>query len=146
MKITIIASQPTRRNKPTKLQGLDKKLWQQFDICDMTLSTGVQHLYIFNIVAHLIYFFLPNVWKASYAIFVDIPYWLPYSMVKFISWVVPGPSQWLFRVAIRPVFPGHVFFFRVKNSVRPDFLNLAKCPGFLINDCLSLFPINSMLL
>ena len=40
------------------------------------------------------------------------------------------------RVAIRPVFPGHVLFFRVKNSVWPDFLNLAKCLGFLINDCL----------
>ena len=49
------------------------------------------------------------------------------------------------KVAIHPVFPGHVLFFRVKNSVRPDFLNLAKCLGFLINDRLSLFPINSML-
>ena len=35
------------------------------------------------------------------------------------------------RAVIRPVFPGHVLFFRVKNSVRPDFLNLAKCPVFL---------------
>ena len=34
------------------------------------------------------------------------------------------------RVAIRLVFPGHVFFFRVKNSVWVDFLNLAKRPGF----------------
>ena len=49
------------------------------------------------------------------------------------------------RVAICLVFPGHVLFFRVKNSVRADFLNLAKCPGFLINDHLLLFPINSML-
>ena len=49
------------------------------------------------------------------------------------------------RVAIRLGFPGRVLFFRVKNSVRPNFLNLAKCPGFLINDRLSLFPINSML-
>ena len=49
------------------------------------------------------------------------------------------------RVAIRPVFPGHVLFFRVKNSVRPDFLNLVKCPGFWIINCLSLFPTKSML-
>ena len=34
------------------------------------------------------------------------------------------------RVAIRSVFPGHVRFFRVKNSVRANFLILAKCPGF----------------
>ena len=33
-------------------------------------------------------------------------------------------------VAIHLVFPGHVLFFRVKNSVRPDFFHLAKCPGF----------------
>ena len=45
---------------------------------------------------------------------------------------------YLFRVAIRTVFPGHVLFFRVKNSVRRDFLNVANR--------LSLFPINSMLL
>ena len=45
-----------------------------------------------------------------------------------------------------PVFPPkHVLFFRLKNSVRLDFLNLVKCPGFWINDCLSLFPIKSML-
>ena len=43
------------------------------------------------------------------------------------------------RVAIRPVFPRHVLFFRVKNSVRPDFFNFMKCPGFLIDDPLSLF-------
>ena len=49
------------------------------------------------------------------------------------------------RVAIRPVFAGRVLIFRVGNSVRADFFNLAKCPGFLINDRLSLFPINSML-
>ena len=30
------------------------------------------------------------------------------------------------RVVICPVFPGHVLFFRVKNSVRADFLNLTK--------------------
>ena len=44
---------------------------------------------------------LPNVWKASYtisaSIFVDVPYWPPYSTDKFISCVVPGPSQWLFH-------------------------------------------------
>ena len=31
------------------IQGLDKKSWQQFDISDMALFTGVQHLYTFNI-------------------------------------------------------------------------------------------------
>ena len=49
----------------------------------------------------LIYHLLPNIWKASYtigaSIFVDIPYWPPYSMVNFISCVVPGPSQWFFH-------------------------------------------------
>ena len=49
------------------------------------------------------------------------------------------------RVAIRLDFPGHVLFIRVKNFVRPDFSNLEECPGFLTNDRLSLFPINSML-
>ena len=71
------------------------------DISDMALFTGVQHLCIFNIVAPLIYHLLPNVWKASYtistSIFVDVPYWPPYSTDKFISYVVPGPSQWFFH-------------------------------------------------
>ena len=53
--------------------------------------------------------------------------------------------RWKSRVAIRPVFPGNGPFFRVKNSVRPDFLNLAKVRVFLINDRSLLFPINSML-
>ena len=55
-------------------------------------------------------------------------------------------SVMVVRVAKRLVFPGYVLFFRIKNSVWLDFLNLAKCPGFLINDCLSLFLINSMFL
>ena len=42
---------------------------------------------------------LPNVWKESYtiseSIFVDIPYWSPYSKDKFGSCVVPGPSHGL---------------------------------------------------
>ena len=49
----------------------------------------------------LIYHLLPNVWKASYtisaSIFVDVPYWQSYSTDKFISCVVPGPSQWFFH-------------------------------------------------
>ena len=49
------------------------------------------------------------------------------------------------RVVIRLVFPAHVLFFRVKNSVWADFLNLTKCPGFWTNYHLSLFLINSML-
>ena len=46
------------------------------------------------------YLKLPNVWKAPYtiiaSIFVDVPYWPLYSWDKFISCVVPGPSQWFF--------------------------------------------------
>ena len=42
-----------------------------------------------------------NVWKASYtisaSIFVDVPYWPPCSTYKFISCVVPGPSQWFYH-------------------------------------------------
>ena len=53
---------------------------------------------IINIVTPLIYHLLSNVWKASYtisaSIFVDVPYWPPYSTEKFISCVVPGLSQW----------------------------------------------------
>ena len=67
----------------------------------MALFTEVQHLCIFNIVAPLIYHLLPNVWKAphtiSVSIFVDVPYWPPHSMNKFISFVVPGPPQWFFH-------------------------------------------------
>ena len=37
------------------------------------------------------------------------------------------------RLAIRPVFPGHVLFFRIKNSVRANLLNLTKCPEFWTN-------------
>ena len=44
---------------------------------------------------------LPNVWRASYtisaSIFVDVPYWQPYSTDKFISCVVPVPSQRFFH-------------------------------------------------
>ena len=42
-------------------------------------------------------------------------------------------------------FPDMSSFFRVENSVWANFFNLAKCPGFLINYRLSLFPINSVL-
>ena len=49
----------------------------------------------------LIYHLLPNVWNASYtissSIFLDVPYWLPYSTDNFISCVLPGPSQWFFH-------------------------------------------------
>ena len=50
---------------------------------------------------HLIYHLVSNVWKALYtisaSIFVYVPYWLPYSTDKFISCVVPGPSQRFFH-------------------------------------------------
>ena len=66
----------------------------------MALVTWVQHLYTFNIVA-LTYHLLPNVWKAPYtittSIFVHVPYWQPHNTDKFISYVVPGPSHWLFH-------------------------------------------------
>ena len=49
------------------------------------------------LISHL----LPNDWKASYSIsasiFIDVPYWSPYITDKFISCVVPGPSQWFFH-------------------------------------------------
>ena len=49
----------------------------------------------------LIYHLLPNVWKASCfisaSLFLDVPYWPLYSMDKFISCVIPGPSQWFFH-------------------------------------------------
>ena len=67
----------------------------------MALFTAVQHLCSFNIVAPIIYHLLPNVWKASYtisaSIFVDVPYRPVYCTDKFISCVVPGPSQWSFH-------------------------------------------------
>ena len=70
---------------------------QQFDISDMAIFTAVQLLCTFNIVALLIYHLLPNVLKASYnistSIFVDVPYWQPYSTETFISCIVPGISQ-----------------------------------------------------
>ena len=74
---------------------MNKKNWQQFDISDMALFTGVQYS------RSLIYHLLPNVWKASYtisaSICVDVRYWPLYSTDKFISCVVPGPSQWFFH-------------------------------------------------
>ena len=73
----------------------------QFDIFDMALFTGVQHLYTLNIVSPLIYHLFPKVSKASYtigaSIFVDVQYLLPYSKDKLISCIVPGPSQWFFH-------------------------------------------------
>ena len=49
----------------------------------------------------LIYYIFPNVWKALYtisaSIFVDVPYWPPYSTDKLISCVVPGPPQRFFH-------------------------------------------------
>ena len=51
---------------------------------------------------------LPNVWKASdtisASIFVDVPYWPPYSTDKFISCVVPVPSQRFFHFGEEIVF------------------------------------------
>ena len=55
----------------------------------------------YTVVTLLIYHFLPNVCKELYtisiSIFVDVPYWLLYSMDKFISYVVLvlDPSQWV---------------------------------------------------
>ena len=72
------------------------------------LFTGV-HLFIFNIVAPVIYLLLPNVWKASYttgaSTFVDVPYLLPYSTDKFITCVVLGLSQRFFHFGEEIVIP-----------------------------------------
>ena len=62
------------------------------DISDMVLFTGVQHLCTFN--SHPLITFYKMFGRR---IFVDVPYWLPYSTNKFISCVVPGPSQWFFH-------------------------------------------------
>ena len=44
---------------------------------------------------------LSNVWKASYtisaSIFVDFSHWSSYNTYKFISYALPGPSQWVFH-------------------------------------------------
>ena len=72
----------------------------KFDISEVALFTGVQHLCTFNIVASLLSpssKCLGGVVHLTASIFVNIPYWLPYSMDKFISCVVPGPSQWFFH-------------------------------------------------
>ena len=65
--------------------------WQECNIYCMYL----------NKITPIIYHLLPNVRKALYSIsvsiFVDVPYWLPYSIDKFISCVVQGPSQWFFH-------------------------------------------------
>ena len=66
----------------------------------MTLFSGMQHLCTFNIVASLIYHLLPKVLKSytiSASTFLDVPYWQSYSTNKFISYVVPGLSQWFFH-------------------------------------------------
>ena len=61
------------------------------------------NIYVSNLEYNrpLIYQLLPNFWKSSYtisaSIFFDVPYWLPYSMDKFISCVVSGPSEWFFH-------------------------------------------------
>ena len=63
-------------------------------------SQGTTFMYL-QYSRPLIYHFLPNVWKTSFtismSIFVDVPYWPHYSMDKFISCVVPGPTQWFFH-------------------------------------------------
>ena len=67
----------------------------------MALFTVVQHLCPFSIVASLIYYLLPNIWKTSYIIctpiFVVVPYLPPYSTDMFISYVVSDPSQVFFH-------------------------------------------------
>ena len=61
----------------------------------MALFIGIQHLCTFNIDVTLIIHLMPNVWKGSYTIsastYVNVPYWPPYSMDKFIFCVLFGP-------------------------------------------------------
>ena len=70
----------------------------------------------------LIYHLLPNVWKASYrptistSIFVYVPYWPPYSKDKFISCVLPGPSQWFFQFWRRNRM--YIWGFRARQHLR----------------------------
>ena len=67
----------------------------------MALFEGVKRVPSIQLPLPLVFHHLPNVWMASYtisaSIFVDVLYWLPYSMDKFISCVVPGPLQWFFQ-------------------------------------------------
>ena len=71
-----------------------------YAIC-MILTTRSTTIMYLQYSRPLIYHILSNVWKASYTIsatiFVDIPYWPPYSTDKFISCVIPGPAQWFFH-------------------------------------------------
>ena len=70
------------------------------------IHKGTTFMYLQYSHPALIYYLLPNVWKASYtisvSIFVDVLYWMLYSMDKFITYIVPGPLQrfFLFREEI----------------------------------------------
>ena len=52
-------------------------------------------------ILKVLYYLLSNFWKVSYtistSIFVDVLYWLPYYMDKFIFCVAPDSSKWLFH-------------------------------------------------
>ena len=78
----------------------------------MVLFTVVQHLWSFDISRLLIYHQFPNVWNASCSIsasiFVDVPYWLPYSMDKCIFCVVPVPPSGSFTLANMGGSPGEL--------------------------------------
>ena len=109
----------------------------------MALFTGVQHLCTFKMVASLIYHLLPILWKASYtfstAIFVTVPYWLPYNTDKFIFCVVPGPSQWFFYFGEEIVIVwAHI------GRVRWMFQNLPLQPAQEVHDSSSVTPCNVM--
>ena len=79
----------------------------------------------------LIYHLLPNVWKVSYTIrasmFVDVPYWPPYSTDKYILLCsavgqavecTPVTQRARVRSPVRTSFLGEVFFRGFTSSVR----------------------------
>ena len=64
----------------------------------MALFTEMQYLCTFNIVAPPPFAkCLEGIIHISASIFVDVLYWPPYSMDKFISCVVLRPLQWFFH-------------------------------------------------
>ena len=101
----------------------------------------------------LIHHPLPNVCKTSYtisaSIFVDVPYWPLYSMDKFITCVLPAPSQWFFHfgeeivIAWTYIGLGRWLFqnLRLPAARLPAFSwrmmwwSTTKCSRFLLSPC-----------
>ena len=84
----------------SKLQERDKSNDNSLIFLTWLYSQGTIFMYL-HYSHPLIYHILPNVWKASNtistSIFVDAPYWVPYSTENFISYILPDPLQWFFH-------------------------------------------------